>query len=194
VDPNTWSTGGWADVARAVFHHNLAGDILAVAITAAGLIGAAGSLNTLTLALSRLPAVLADDGYLPKLLSRRHPRTGAPWVALAACAVGWAACLGFSFTKLIVLDVLLTGSSIILQFVALVALRIREPQLKRPYRVPGGLVGAVAIGIPPAVLLVVAVIRNQAEPVGPINALVLGLILIFVGAPLYWWRERRRAS
>jgi len=194
LDPNAWSTGGWADVARAIFHHSTAGEILAVAITAGGLIGAAGSLNTLTLALSRLPAVLADDGYLPRVLSRRHPRTGAPWVAIAVCAVSWAVCLGFSFTKLIVLDVLLTGSSIVLQFVALVALRIREPELKRPYRVPGGLLGTVAIGVPPAVLLIVAIIRNQAEPIGPINALVLGLILILMGAPLYWWRARQRAS
>jgi len=194
LDANAWSTGGWADVAREVFHHSVPGEVLAVAITAGGLIGAAGSLNTLTLALSRLPAVLADDGYLPRVLAVRHPRTGAPWVALAACAVAWAACLGLSFTKLIVLDVLLTGSSIVLQFVALVALRIREPELKRPYRVPGGLAGAVAIGAPPAVLLMLAVIRNQAEPVGPISALALGLILIAVGAPLYWWREWRRRT
>ena len=148
LDPNAWSTGGWADVARAILG-GVAGGILAMAITIGGMIGASGTLNALTMALSRLPAVMAGDGYLPKLLARRHPRTGAPWAAIIVCSIAWAAALQFSFTKLIMLDVLLTGLSILLEFAALVALRIREPELPRPYRVPGGLAGAVAVGIFP---------------------------------------------
>ncbi len=181
LDPNRWSTGGWADVARAVG----GGGILALAITLGGMIGAAGSLNALTMTLSRLPAVLADDGYLPRVFSRRN-RLGAPWVALAACALLWALALQLSFVKLVILDVLLTGLSILLQFAALVGLRIREPGLKRPYRVPGGLAGAIALGIPPAVLLALAVVRNRVEPVGPINALELGGLLVAAGVLVYF--------
>ena len=181
LDPNRWSTGGWADVARAIG----GGAILAFAVTAGGMIGAAGSLNALTMALSRLPAVLAEDGFLPRVFSRRN-RYGAPWVAIAACALLWAMALQLSFVKLVILDVLLTGLSILLQFAALVGLRIREPELKRPYRVPGGMTGAVALGIPPLVLLVLAVARNQVEPVGPINALELGALLVAAGVLVYW--------
>ena len=47
LDANRWSTGGWADVARAVIHNPAAGAALAAAITAGGMIGAAGSLNAL---------------------------------------------------------------------------------------------------------------------------------------------------
>jgi amino acid transporter len=181
LDPNSWSTGGWADVGRTVLGGAL-GAVLALAITAGGMIGAAGTLNALTMALSRLPAVMADDGYLPKLLARLNPRTGAPTVAIAACAIAWAAALQFSFTKLIMLDVLLTGLSILLEFAALVALRIREPELARPYRVPGGLAGAIGLGIFPLLLLVLTVVRNKAEPVGPINALEFGGLLIALGS------------
>ncbi len=181
LDPNRWSTGGWADVARAIG----GGAILAFAVTAGGMIGAAGSLNALTMALSRLPAVLAEDGFLPRVFSRRN-RYGAPWVAIAACALLWAMALQLSFVKLVILDVLLTGLSILLQFAALVGLRIREPELKRPYRVPGGMAGAVALGVPPLVLLVLAVARNQVEPVGPINALELGALLVAAGVLVYW--------
>jgi amino acid transporter len=180
-----WSTGGWADVARAVTGIGS----LAVAITIGGMIGAVDTLNSLTMALSRLPAVLADDGYLPKLLARRT-RTGAPWVSIVACAVCWAVCLNLTFVKLIMLDVLLTGLSIILQFAALVGLRLRQPNLPRPYRVPGGLFGAIAIGIPPAALLILAVFRNEAEPVGPINALEFGAILIAAGFAAYYASRR----
>jgi amino acid transporter len=192
LDANRWSTGGWADVARAAIHNPAAGAALAVAITAGGMIGAAGTLNALTMALSRLPAVMAEDGYLPQALALRHPRTGAPWVAIAACAAAWALCLGFSFVKLIVLDVLLTGLSILLEFAALAALRIREPHLQRPYRVPGGLFGAAAIGVPPLALLVLAVVRNQAEPVGPLNALQFGGLLIALGVGVYFVASRHR--
>ncbi len=191
LNPNAWSTGGWADVARAILG-GVAGGILAMAITIGGMIGASGTLNALTMALSRLPAVMAGDGYLPKLLARRHPRTGAPWAAIIVCSIAWAAALQFSFTKLIMLDVLLTGLSILLEFAALVALRIREPELPRPYRVPGGLAGAVAVGIFPLALLMLTVVRNQAEPVGPINALEFGGLLIALGFAAWIGGNRAR--
>jgi amino acid transporter len=155
------------------------------------MVGAVGTLNALTMALSRIPVALAEDGYLPKALCKRHPRTGAPTVAIVACAAAWALCLGFSFVKLIVLDVLLTGLSILLEFAALVALRIREPHLPRPFRVPGGLWGAVAIGLAPLALLVLTVLRNQAEPLGPINALQLGGLLIAFGVGVYFATGKR---
>ncbi len=194
LDPNSWSTGGWADVARSVMGPVGGGALLAVAITIGGMIGAVGTLNALTMALSRLPAVLAEDGFLPKAFARRHPRTGAPWVAILACAAAWALCLNFSFVKLIMLDVLLTGLSILLEFAALVALRVREPGLPRPYRVPGGLAGTVAIGLPPLALLIITVLRNQAEPIGPINALELGGLLIAAGVATYFVTRRRRQT
>jgi amino acid transporter len=187
LDPNRWSTGGWADVARAVG----GGEVLAFAITIGGMIGAAGSLNALTMSLSRLPAVLADDGFLPRVFGRRNA-AGAPWVALAGCAILWAVALQLTFVKLIVLDVLLTGLSILLQFAALVGLRIREPDLHRPYRVPGGMFGAVAIGLPPLVLLILTAVRNKVEPVGPINALELGGLLVLAGVLVYYLSPRVR--
>jgi hypothetical protein len=87
------------------------------------------------------------------------------------------------------LDMLLTGSSILLEFAALVALRIREPQLARPYRVPGGTAGTIAVSIPPAALMLLTAVRNHAEPVGPINALQLGGILMALGVVAYFVGE-----
>jgi amino acid transporter len=185
LDPNSWTAGGWVDAGR-----KLSGEGLAVALTIAGMVGAVGTFNALTMSFSRLPAVLAEDGFLPKVLARRYPKTGAPWVAILACSAAWALCLGFSFVKLVVLDVLLTGLSILLEFAALVALRVREPGLPRPYRVPGGLAGAIALGVLPLALLVLTVIRNQAEPVGPINALQFGGLLIAAGVLAYFVGER----
>jgi amino acid transporter len=192
LDPNRWSTGGWADVARAVIHQPAVGTVMAVAITIGGMVGAVGTLNAQVMTFSRLPAVLAEDRFLPMILAKRLPRTGAPWVAILACSGVWALSLGFSFTKLILLDVLLTGLSVLLEFASLVALRIREPELARPYRVPGGLGVAISLGVLPLVLLVLAAIRNYAEPVGPMNALEFGGLLIALGVVAYFLGDQTR--
>ena len=52
-----------------------------------------------------------------------------------------------------------------LEFVTLVALRIREPQLKRDFRVPGGLIGAILAGVFPLALLLHRDVRKR-EPIG----------------------------
>jgi hypothetical protein len=55
--------------------------------------------------------------------------------------------------------------------------------------VPGGLFGAIAVGLPPLALLVLTVIRNDAEPIGPINALQFGALLIAAGVVCYFLSE-----
>ena len=192
LEAGAWSTGGWAEVARRVVPDASGGMLLAAAITIGGMLSAVGTQNALTMALSRVPAAMAEDGLLPRVFARCSAKTGAPWVSILACATAWALCLQMSFVKLIMLDVLLTGLSIVLEFAALAALRIREPGLARPYRVPGGLTGAIAIGIPPLALLVLAVVRNDAEPVGPLSALQLGVLLIAAGVVTYALAGRRR--
>jgi len=181
IDPNRWTTGGWVDVGRMV-----GGEALAIAIAAAGVIGAIGTFGTLMMSFTRLPAVMAEDGYLPKIFTRQHARTRTPWVAILACAAFWAACYPLGFERSLFLDVLLTGLSILLEFWALAALRIREPQLARPYRVPGGLIGAIAIGAPPLALMVAATVRNSRELAGHTNQLVIGVAVVAAGAALYF--------
>ena len=82
---------------------------------------------------------------------------------------------------------MLTGLSILLEFWALVALRVREPDLARPFRVPGGMAGAVAIGVPPLALMIVAFARNRTELVGSTNELVIGIAVIAAGVALYFF-------
>src|SRR5579863_7075629 len=151
IDPNSWTTGGWVDAARIV-----GGGALALAVTLAGAIGAVGTFGTLMLSFTRLPLVMAEDGYLPRGVTRVSVRSGTPWVAVILCAAFWAVCYPLGFERSLILDVLLTGLSILLEFWALAALRIREPNLARPYRVPGGTIGAIAIGLPPLALMIAA--------------------------------------
>ena len=92
------------------------------------------------------------------------------------------------------LDVLLTGFSILLEFAALIALRINEPDLPRPFRVPGGVAGLVLCVTPPVALILIACERNHRERIASVNALVVGLGIVLGGAIVYFLGPRRRAA
>jgi hypothetical protein len=58
--------------------------------------------------------------------------------------------------------------------------------------VPGGLLVAIALGLPPAALLVLTVIRNGAESFGPVSGLVFGALLVAAGVVAYFLGEAFR--
>jgi amino acid transporter len=192
VAPSDWGTGSWAE-----FAGTLIGPWLKILIVLGGALSALGMLNSLVMSYTRLPLVMAEDGLLPKLFTRVNARTGAPWVSIVFCAIGWAACLGIGFERLVTLDILLYGGSLILEFAALIALRIREPELTRPFRLPGGSFGAWAIGVVPAVLIGLSVIQGRGEQIAGMSALAFGSILIAAGVlayPVLRWVSRTFAA
>ncbi len=176
-----WSTGSWADIAG-----TLSGPLLALAIVFAGMIGSAGAFNALALSYSRLPLVLAQDeaGYLPAFFARLN-RDAVPWVALLVLALCWALCLNLGFEHLILLDITLYGASLLLEFLALIALRIREPALPRPFRIPGGVPACILLALGPLFLLLLSVLRSDAERIAGINALLFAVLLAALGVLLY---------
>jgi amino acid transporter len=95
-------------------------------------------------------------------------------------------CLDLGFERLVTIDIIIYGSSLVLEFVALAVLRFREPGLPRPFRVPGGIVGAIAVGIPPTLMLGFAVVHSQNEKVLGISALVFAIMLITAGVLAYF--------
>jgi amino acid transporter len=179
-----WETGSWADIAAL-----LGGNWLRVALVFGGLFSAFGMFNALVMSYSRLPLAMAQDGMLPGVFGKLHPRTRAPWVAILACAIGWAMCLGLGFERLVTIDLLLYGSSLLLEFAALIALRYREPELERPFRVPGGMAGAWLVGVCPLLLLGFAVLHGQQESVLGMSALAFGGLLLLAGVVAYWLNE-----
>src|SRR6266853_226102 len=174
-----WETGSWADIAGL-----LGGPGLRVALVVGGMVSAFGMFNALVMSYSRLPLAMAQDGMLPKIFGKLNRRR-APWVTIIALAIGWACCLGLGFARLVTIDILIYGLSLSLEFVALVVLRIREPELARPFRVPGGMFGAVAIGIAPVLLLGFALVRSQSEQVWGMSSFALGAIVVAAGVLAY---------
>jgi amino acid transporter len=186
VDPAAWSTGAWVDVAT-----SFAGRYLGIAVVIGGMIGGFGAFNSLVMSYSRLPFAMAENGFLPQAFTRRLAN-GAPWVAIIVCGIAWSLALGLNFTRLIILDILLYGLSLILEFVALIALRIRVPQMPRPFRVPGGMPVAILLGIFPTLLIGLALVRNRHEQIGSVSSLTIGFALMAAGPVAYWIAARMK--
>jgi amino acid transporter len=178
--------GSWATVAGVLGGKILGFEWLRFLIVLGGMMSAFGMFNALVMSYSRLPLAMARDGMLPKVFAKLSSKTHAPWVAILVCATCWALCLGLGFKRLITLDIMLYGASLMLEFVTLVALRIREPQLKREFRVPGGLAGAITCGIFPLLLLTLALVESGHETVLGMNGLVFGALIIGAGFLVYF--------
>jgi len=179
VSTARFSTGDWTDVAVL-----LGGPILGLAVIAGGAISGFGMFNALVLSYTRLPMAMAEDGMLPRVLARRNGR-GVPWVSVLVCGAAWAAALSMTFERLISIDLVLYGSSLLLEFVALVVLRLREPGLKRPFKA-GNLAIASLLGVAPAILIGYALYAARAEKIGSISALLLAAGVALLGPVLYW--------
>jgi amino acid transporter len=180
------SDGAWAAVAGLVGGKFMGFEWLRSLIVLGGMMSGFGMFNALVLSYSRLPLAMARDGMLPKFFGKMSARTQAPWVAIIFCATCWALCLGLGFKRLVTLDIMLYGASLMLEFVTLVALRIREPELKREFRVPGGLTGAITCGIFPLLLLSLAMVEGNHETVLGMNGLLFGVVIIMFGFLTYF--------
>jgi len=179
LSPAAWETGSWAEIAGL-----LGGPLLRVWLVLGGMMSAFGMFNALVLSYSRLPYAMAQDGLLPGVFARLN-RRNVPWVSVVVLAVGWALCLGLGFERLVTLDILVYGASLLLEFVALVVLRFREPNLPRPFKVPGGIVGVVLVGLAPMLLLAFSLFRGDHEQILGMSSVQMGVLLVLAGFAAY---------
>jgi amino acid transporter len=146
--------------------------------------------NALMMSYTRLPIAMAADGLLPRAFLRRN-RRGVPWVSVLVCGVGWALALKLPFERLISIDLILYGSSLILEFVALIALRLREPELPRPFRA-GSFSFACLLAVGPTALIAYALYASRYETLGDpgtafahVSSLAFAAAVALLGPPLY---------
>jgi amino acid transporter len=178
--------GSWAAVAG-----QLGGTVMGIQwlrffVTVGGMMSAFGMFNALVMSYSRLPLAMARDGMLPRLFGKVTRKNHTPWVSIVVLASCWVPCLVLGFQRLITLDIMLYGAALMLEFVTLVVLRMREPNLRREFRVPGGVAGAVSCGVFPLALLILAMVESEHESILGMNGLVFGALIILAGFGIYF--------
>jgi amino acid transporter len=172
VPSSSWSDGAWVSLARGIRPW------LAVPVLLTIMVSVVGQVNSLTMSYSRIPLAMAEDKLAPAFLGNLN-------YSLLFCGAIWTLALSLSLDRILLLDILLYGASLILEFVALIVLRIREPNLVRPFKIPGGTAGAIAISIAPCALLVLAAVLNGHEQVGSISAAMLAAGVAICGVVVY---------
>ena len=107
---------------------------------------------------------------MPKVFARgSRSRARRGWRDRLRAILG--ACYPLGFERSLILDVLLTGLSILLEFWALVG--AANSRAESPAALPRARrhVGAILIGLPPLALIITALVRNSQESVGSTNEL-----------------------
>jgi amino acid transporter len=121
-----------ADIARSAF-----GTWAGYAIAALIIWTAFASVFSLLLGYSRVPYAAARDGNYFSFLAALHPRHGIPHRSLVALGLVGAFFCFFSLAQVITMLVI---TRILLQFflqqIGVILLRIRQPDLPRPFRMP----------------------------------------------------------
>jgi amino acid transporter len=163
----------------------LGGAWLAVPMMAAALISSVALYNAYLASGARTTLVMAESRMLPRVFAKVHPRYGTPVGSILIAAAVHAVLATGSFEAILVIDVFLFVMNYILIFVASVALRVREPELVRPFRVPVGRVGmAVFAAVPTAVGLFVMIANG-------VQYALIGAAVAATGPIVYALIQRR---
>ncbi len=137
--------------------------------------------NTYITSGSRGFFALAEDNLAPKALVRCSKDRGVPYIAvLSLGAFSLVVCM-FPFEVIVVVDVMLFMAAYVLIFISACILRIKEPDLERPFRVPFGTRGFIAMCVLPVSIAFVALFINGTDYfVGGMLALMSGPVAYFI--------------
>jgi amino acid transporter len=171
----------WYDGDFAVAGGMLGGHWLKLAITIGAVLSQVGLFSSLLMSGSRVPRVLAGDGYLPRVLAR-DGRHGTPVGAIVISCVIFSLFCALDFETLLDADVLTNLAAIMLEFAAFLVLRRTMASMDRPFRVPGGWPVAGLITLGPAALTVYLAVSTLHDEAG---AFWIGVVILVLGLALY---------
>lgn len=112
-------------------------NLIVKAFAGIGIFGLIASINGIIYSASRQIFALARAGFLPKILARVGSRTKAPYCAVFICfGVGLLSLLSGKTNELITLSAMGAVLMYMISMISLFALRIRQPNLQRPFKAP----------------------------------------------------------
>ena len=141
----------------------LGGSALGVALLVSALLGNLALYLDYLASGARPLFAIAADGLFPRSIARVSGRFGTPIAAILLMAALNAVLIVGPFQNLVVIDVILFISAYVLIFVSAVRLRVTEPDLKRPFRVPLGTKGMIAMVIPPILIVALTIYLNAID-------------------------------
>jgi amino acid transporter len=159
----------------------IGGTALGVAMTAAAMLGNVSLLNATVLTSTRMPSAMAEDGYLPPVFAAEHEKYGTPWIAILISSAIYALLAFQTLAQLLTVYVWLRSLVTVLTVTAAWKLRKAQPEMKRPFRIPGGKAGLAYVVVAPILMTIVALVGSDpfALQWGPVPV-ALGVVAYFV--------------
>jgi amino acid transporter len=176
--------GNWQEWKTAYFSNAaelIGGPWLGFWMTMAAMVTNISILNATVLTSTRMPSAMAEDGYLPPVFAGKHSKYGTPWIAILISSVIYGLLAFHTLAQLLTVYIWLRIGVTILTVLAAWRLRRRQPELKRPFRIPWGRSGLFYVVIAPIVMGIVALVASDPFALrwGPVAAL-LGPVAYFV--------------
>jgi amino acid transporter len=177
-DWQNWHTGYFTEAARQIGELSLGSPRLGIGMTLAAIVANVALLNSTVLTTTRMPFAMAEDGYLPSVLTRKHPRYGTPWLAIVVSAVIYALLAWQSLGQIISVYIWLRSATTVLTVLSAWKLRRTRPEMPRAFRIPGGRLGLIYVVAAPVVMSLVALLgSDRYAAIGGAIALVLGPVV-----------------
>ncbi|WP_183252093.1 amino acid permease [Brevundimonas basaltis] len=154
-------------------------------------IGAVTGLSSVMLVLcygqTRIFYTMARDGLLPKAFAVVHPKFRTPWIG--TIVLGVLIAIAAAFLPISILGDLVslgTATAFAIVCLSVIVLRVKHPEMERPFKVPGGIVTAV-LGILACLFLasqnLIPMFQHAAED-NPLPLMLLSGYAV-VGAIIY---------
>ena len=180
-DWRSWDTGQFNQVAAVLGGSGLlAASLIAVQVSNVGLF------NSELIVISRVPYAMSRDRLLPPPLARLHPRYGTPARILVLAALVYSVLtFFFDFVQLLVASTWLALPTYLLTFASPIILRLRHPEVRGPFRIPGGWLVLIPVTLVPSAiaLYVLLTVDRQAMLLG--LGFVSAIPLAYLAARLY---------
>jgi len=171
----------------------IGGHWLGALLALSGMASTLGIYAAVLLSVSRVPQVMAQDSLLPERLNRLHPRFQTPYVSIIICSIIVSLMILWTFADLLIIDVTIYGAGLALEYIALIKLRINQPDTHRPFKIPLNINGLCLVLILPATVYFAALggaFSSTAETIKP----VVFAIITLLSAEVFWqiiiWRGR----
>ncbi len=178
--PEEWIIGAWSEMSA-----RIAGPWLGMFVSAMGMVSALGLFAMLLLTYSRVPFAMACDGYFPRGLMRCNT-AGVPATALIVSGIAYSMVILVlhEFETLAEASVTFYAGTISLEMLSFLVLRMREPQLPRPFRIPGGWIVAGGLCLLPLSLAAIGATCRAMEQ-GVWNVIGIAIVMMATGPLMY---------
>jgi len=176
----------WADVPLATAEGGKL-NLIAFLIKVGAITGLSSVMLVLCYGQTRIFYTMARDGLLPRVFAVIHPKFRTPW--MGTILLGVVIAVAASFLPISLLgDLVSLGTAVAFSIVCLsvIYLRVKHPELPRPFKVPGGIVTAV-LGILACLFLAWQNFKPMIERAlndDPVPMTILGCYAV-IGALVY---------